>query len=157
MDMENYRKQKLQAIVQNMKRLRKAKGWTQNDLAEECGFTVFSIRSIESHSRFPRPETLSAIAEAFGVKTEELMQDQSTQAEDIITKVFEKMKEHMKPQVVHVQMPQQVAPHLMKIMSLLQRLDARKDSVMISQLESMLEGWLLREEVPVKKKTASRR
>lgn len=56
-------------LAQNIARLRGACGWTQSDLEKRCGVKVHMI---EAGKRWPREETVSAIAEALGVSVADL-------------------------------------------------------------------------------------
>ena len=56
--------------------LRKQKGMTQEDLADKTGLSVRTIQRIESGEVDPRSYTLSQIAEALGVKLEELTKEE---------------------------------------------------------------------------------
>ena len=54
-------------VASNIKAARKAKGWTQTDLALASGVSFRGIQDIETGRRSPRPDTLSAICGALGV------------------------------------------------------------------------------------------
>lgn len=54
-----------------MKKHRKARGWTQEQLAIVANVTVRTIQRLES-GESPAPETLMAVAQAFGMKAEHL-------------------------------------------------------------------------------------
>jgi transcriptional regulator with XRE-family HTH domain len=54
-----------------MKKQRKARGWTQEQLATVANLTVRTIQRLES-GESPAPETLMAIAQAFGMKVEQM-------------------------------------------------------------------------------------
>jgi transcriptional regulator with XRE-family HTH domain len=54
-----------------MKKYRKARGWTQEQLAIVANVTVRTIQRLES-GESPAPETLMAVAQAFGMKAEHL-------------------------------------------------------------------------------------
>lgn len=55
------------------RRLREARGWTQEELAARVGIAPRGIREIESDRRQPRPETRRWIAEALRVPLSELI------------------------------------------------------------------------------------
>ena len=52
-----------------IKKLRDAKGWTQQDLAEKASVTVTTVSRIENGSNPSRP-ILKCLADALGVKPE---------------------------------------------------------------------------------------
>lgn len=116
------------------------------DLAEECGFTEGAIKQIESYRRFPNPDTLEAIAGAFNVKPEDLLNDPDKDKDDLAQKVYEKIKSVMAGPVPE---------HLTKTLELLKRLDPKKnkDRLILAQFESMVEGYLLGAQGSDKKKS----
>lgn len=59
-------------IATNIQRLRKQKGLTQEELAEQAGITVRTIQRIENDVTTPRLYTLRKIAEVLEVPIEEL-------------------------------------------------------------------------------------
>ena len=62
-----------QALAVNMRYLRQKLGLSQVDLAVRVGVDERSISAIETERRFPRPETLEAIADVLGVTPAELI------------------------------------------------------------------------------------
>jgi len=52
--------------------LRQDRGWTQKELAGKAGITQNHVSRIEKGRMTPRRGTLTGIAEAFGIKTEDL-------------------------------------------------------------------------------------
>jgi len=144
--MDSFRKKQLDTLVKNIKALRAQQGkdgWTQTDLADACGFNLGTIKQIESKTRFPRPETLEAIAGALKVDAKSLLDDSAEKNDDLATKVFEKMKGLMAPAP---------KPHLQSISAMLDQLDATKDKAFISALETMLASHLAHREPSKKKK-----
>jgi len=63
----------------NITRLRKEKGWTQERLAEATGLSRGYIAAIEEGRIEPRLKTLSIIAEKLGVKLEQLCGEDESQ------------------------------------------------------------------------------
>ncbi len=62
---------------QNLKFYRKKAGLTQEKLSEKCGFNLNYIAEIERpSSRFPKPETVDAIAAALGIKVSALFDEE---------------------------------------------------------------------------------
>ncbi|WP_234016830.1 helix-turn-helix domain-containing protein [Streptomyces sp. LaPpAH-108] len=60
-------------LAENLKRLRRAKGWSQEQLAHRAGLSVGPVRKIEQGRSGVRMETLHALARALGVRTSDLM------------------------------------------------------------------------------------
>lgn len=61
-----------QILAENIKKARKAKGWTQTDLSAASGVSLRGIADIETRRRAPRPDTLKALSGALGVTEEQL-------------------------------------------------------------------------------------
>jgi XRE family transcriptional regulator, regulator of sulfur utilization len=55
------------AVAARIRELRLAKGWSQEELAEEAELSRDAIARIERGARAPRLDTLDMIAEAFGI------------------------------------------------------------------------------------------
>lgn len=62
-----------EAIAANLRRLRAAKGITQQQAAEAAGISKGAYRNIESRKSVPRVDTLHRLAEALGVRIQELV------------------------------------------------------------------------------------
>lgn len=60
-------------IATNLKRLRSAKGLTQEELAERAGLSRAGYRNIETGKAVPRSSTLEALADALDVALRELL------------------------------------------------------------------------------------
>ncbi len=63
-------------IGDKVKKLREMKGWSQQQLAEKCGFSVSFISKLETNSKKylnPTYSTFVALASALGVETSELL------------------------------------------------------------------------------------
>lgn len=54
-------------ISQQVKRLRKVQGWTQDSLAQEAGVSTRTVEKLESGRHTPEEQTLRSIARALGV------------------------------------------------------------------------------------------
>ncbi len=61
------------ALPINLRRIRTARGLSQVELADKAQLSRIGYRNIESGESEPRPETLTAIAEALGVSLGELL------------------------------------------------------------------------------------
>ena len=62
--------------------LRKQKGWTQQQLAEQVGVRVLQIRRYESGASQPTLEAIRNLALALGVTTDELIFDKDERGPD---------------------------------------------------------------------------
>ena len=61
-------------FAQNMKRIRLAKGFSQDELGAQCGLTRNYIGNIERQENSPSLQSMEAIADALGVSLLELLQ-----------------------------------------------------------------------------------
>lgn len=59
-------------LIKNLKELRKAKGWNQDDLAENAGYSIGFIADIERGKSWVSPEAIEKISEALGVSCDRL-------------------------------------------------------------------------------------
>ena len=57
----------------NIRRLRKAMGWSQKDFAKRIGKKNSAISSYENDSQIPTLETIIEMAEVFGISVDELI------------------------------------------------------------------------------------
>jgi len=62
-----------EAVAVNIRALRKAKGWSQEKLADEAGIDRTYVGMLERKLGNPSLRVLSAIAAALGSSTQELM------------------------------------------------------------------------------------
>ena len=58
--------------MSNLKQLREARGWSIVKLAEESGIKRNTISQLEKRTRFYRPGEKEKLAEALGVKPEDI-------------------------------------------------------------------------------------
>ena len=56
------------ALARNVRRLRKDKGWTQDELAAKLNIEQTSVSLIENGRANPTLQTLEAVAASFGVR-----------------------------------------------------------------------------------------
>ena len=63
----------MEAIGQNLRRLRGARGLTQGKLAEAAGLSRPGYRAIENGESVPRVDTLQAVADALDLGIEDLV------------------------------------------------------------------------------------
>ncbi|MBT2576869.1 helix-turn-helix transcriptional regulator [Bacillus sp. ISL-8] len=63
-------------MVHKIREARLEKGWTQLELAKKSGVPQPTLSQIESGERkYPTYQNIKKIAEALGIKTEELMEE----------------------------------------------------------------------------------
>tara|TARA_R110002096_G_scaffold316510_1_gene511033 strand:+ start:185 stop:388 length:204 start_codon:yes stop_codon:yes gene_type:complete len=62
-----------QRLAKNMRRIRRAKGWSQEELAHQAGVHRTYISGVERCVRNPTITIVNRIAEALGVKVGELV------------------------------------------------------------------------------------
>lgn len=66
------------ALGRNLRRLRKDKGWTQDELAAKLGVEQMTVSLIENARSNPTLETLEAVAACFGVKFVDLFETRAS-------------------------------------------------------------------------------
>ena len=66
-------------IAENLKKLRKERGWTQKDLESLTGIAQRNISTYEAGKLKPSGRTLTRFAEAFQVSVEDLVGDTPTE------------------------------------------------------------------------------
>lgn len=81
-------------LAENLKSIRKKKGLTREALAEKAGISAQSIYYIESESRWPRVEMVSALAAALEVPEAALFEskDSKVNFEDAWEVVLKKVE-----------------------------------------------------------------
>ena len=62
-------------LGQRIRKLRKARGWRQLDLAEQAGINENYVSDLELGRKEACLKTLSTLARAFGMKLDELLRD----------------------------------------------------------------------------------
>lgn len=60
-------------LARNLRVLRKLRGWSQEDMAEQCGLHRTYVGAIEREERNVTLETLKQLADALGVTSAELI------------------------------------------------------------------------------------
>ncbi|EOA2565072.1 helix-turn-helix domain-containing protein, partial [Vibrio vulnificus] len=65
------------SIGENLKRLRRDKGWTQGELADNCGIRLGQISKIERNETDPKLSTIYAITKALDCTPNALLMDVS--------------------------------------------------------------------------------
>jgi transcriptional regulator with XRE-family HTH domain len=66
------------ALARNVRRLRKEKGWTQDELAAKLKIEQTAVSLIENHRANPTLKMLEAIAACLGVRFVDLFDTRST-------------------------------------------------------------------------------
>ncbi|EKT84979.1 helix-turn-helix domain-containing protein [Leptospira santarosai] len=82
-------------IVENIKRIRKQKGWSQADLAEKTQSTLSHINKLETGKYLPSVDNLIKIANAFDVSLDYLVSEEVGNYEEVNTNeksFFQKLK-----------------------------------------------------------------
>ncbi len=76
-------------IAKKIKEIRKSKGLTQEELAEQAKINLRTIQRIESSESEPRGKTLNLICEVLEIDSEELiLSEDSTQVKNLGTKII---------------------------------------------------------------------
>lgn len=60
-------------LAQNMRRIRREKGFSQDELGEQCGLSRNYIGNLERQEYSPSLDAMAAIADALGVSLIELL------------------------------------------------------------------------------------
>ncbi len=60
-------------IGQRIRQSRKAKGWSQGELAEKCDISMSFLGHIERGTRIMSMDTFAAVCESLGAKADELL------------------------------------------------------------------------------------
>jgi transcriptional regulator with XRE-family HTH domain len=60
------------AFAKKLRKLRESRGWSQQVMADKAGLTQALISYLEAGAKEPGWETVQAIADALGVRTDEL-------------------------------------------------------------------------------------
>lgn len=76
-NVDNIYKGVIAMLNEKLRQYRKAKGWTQDDLAERSGYSRSSIINWESGKRAPRTVDIDRLAIVLGVSPRELINDVS--------------------------------------------------------------------------------
>ena len=78
-----------QEMGEKIKRLRKSRGVTQEQLAEMVDISSRNISNIELGISFPKPETLEKILKAFNTTTEKLFaNDHIKESKELLSEIY---------------------------------------------------------------------
>ncbi|TKF21214.1 helix-turn-helix transcriptional regulator [Vibrio genomosp. F6] len=81
------------SIGENLKRLRRDKGWTQGELAKNCGIRLGQISKIERNDTDPKLSTIYAISKALECTPNALLSDVSqTSLDALLAIALERMQ-----------------------------------------------------------------
>lgn len=81
-------------LANNLKRLRKERRMNQAELAESAGISTVMISQYETASKWPTPQTVTALAKALKVQETELFVDSNTyRTEDSLNKLLSEITE----------------------------------------------------------------
>ncbi|AIL70630.1 TPA: helix-turn-helix transcriptional regulator [Vibrio vulnificus] len=75
------------SIGENLKRLRRDKGWTQGELADNCGIRLGQISKIERNDTDPKLSTIYAITKALDCTPNALLMDVSKTSIDALMEI----------------------------------------------------------------------
>ncbi|HGS4460846.1 TPA: helix-turn-helix domain-containing protein [Vibrio metschnikovii] len=75
------------SIGENLKRIRRDKGWTQSELANNCGIRLGQISKIERNETDPKLSTIYAIMRALECTPNALLMDVSKTSLDAIMEI----------------------------------------------------------------------
>ncbi|ANN28807.1 helix-turn-helix domain-containing protein [Vibrio vulnificus] len=75
------------SIGENLKRLRRDKGWTQGELADNCGIRLGQISKIERNETDPKLSTIYAITKALDCTPNALLMDVSKTSIDALMEI----------------------------------------------------------------------
>ena len=89
-------------LGEKLQRLRKVRGWTQEELAEKVGVSRQSLSKWESDSALPDTANIIVLADLFGVTTDYLLRELPAEAATPASSAA--------PQVVQLVPPQKKAP-----------------------------------------------
>lgn len=81
------------SIGENLKRLRRDKGWTQGELASECGIRLGQISKIERNDTDPKLSTIYALIKALECSPNSLLNDiEKTSLDNVFEMVLERVQ-----------------------------------------------------------------
>ncbi|ECH6751581.1 TPA: helix-turn-helix domain-containing protein [Salmonella enterica] len=84
----------IMSIGENLKRLRRDKGWTQTELAEASKIGLAQISKIEKDKTDPKLSTIYQLVNALGCTTEALLIDtQKSSVDSILSAALERIKQ----------------------------------------------------------------
>ncbi|MBR3550354.1 MAG: helix-turn-helix transcriptional regulator [Treponema sp.] len=90
-------------VIDNIKRIRKEKGITQEQLAEACNTATSYIGLMEIYKNVPKLSTIERIATALGVEPQILFQkpELDKESENKIEKIKEAVMSALEKELVH--------------------------------------------------------
>ena len=82
-----------QVLAFNIKKYRKTKGVTQEQLAEQAGTSTNYLGSIETGKKYPSPQMIDKLAKALDINPLELFKKESPNMQSIKQSLEEKIQE----------------------------------------------------------------
>lgn len=79
----------MENIANRIKRFRKLKNMSQEDLANASGINISTIKKYECGNRNPKPDQVQKIADALGISISALLPREITSINDIMTTIIE--------------------------------------------------------------------
>jgi transcriptional regulator with XRE-family HTH domain len=80
-------------LGENLRKLRRDRGFTQSELAEKAGVSATMITFYENGHKWPYPDTIKSLAKALKVPESDLFQDQKVSAaNDSFKKVLSELE-----------------------------------------------------------------
>lgn len=139
-------------LALNMKELRKERGWRQADLAERAGMGVEAIKKLETAAAGFSRESVSKIAQAFGVDESRLFSDPDlviTPAPKTALKVLENAIDGKDARIKELEKAiSSQTPLLLAVQRLLDRLppdiDERDINTLLVSLETVINAYWTR-------------
>jgi transcriptional regulator with XRE-family HTH domain len=81
-------------LAENLKKNRRLRGLTQEQLAEKAGVSSHYVAMVETRKTFPKPEMLELFAQTLGIEPHQLFTAENTPDENLHKEIFSEMK-HM--------------------------------------------------------------
>jgi transcriptional regulator with XRE-family HTH domain len=80
-------------FADNLRFFRNERKWTQEALSERLSLSPITVSNYESGRRWPEPETISAIAAAFGISPDQLFMDRKSRLKPTIQEALDVVSE----------------------------------------------------------------
>lgn len=87
-------------VIDNIRRIRKEKGITQEKLAEYCGTSASYIGLMETYKNTPKLATIERIAEALNVPAGVLFNEKETEPDVVVEEQKAVLRERIKKEIM---------------------------------------------------------
>lgn len=87
-------------VIDNIRRIRKEKGITQEKLAEYCGTSASYIGLMETYKNIPKLATIERIAEALNVPAGVLFNEKETEPDVVVEEQKAVLRERIKKEIM---------------------------------------------------------